>query len=183
MYTPLLQQHQYDFATNGMVENKVDGLVVLSPVGKRCFRRILHVNGYGGRYVWERIKQGVLPGHQLLGCIELVRMGYEVTLAEPLPDFYFHRNPIPHDLKLLKMLRSWLRPDDILFCGHNVLYWIPLLRRCGLLRCHIVSLLYAREPLNQSRGHTGVVCFNSCGRRAGEKACSPGKSYKPRVGS
>ena len=79
MYTTLLQQHQYDFATNGMVENKVDGLVVLSPVGKRCVRRILHVNGYGGRYVWERIKQGVLPGHQLLGCIELVRMGYRCT--------------------------------------------------------------------------------------------------------
>ena len=163
MYTTLLQQQQYEFATDGIVENTVDGVVVLSPAGKRCFRRILHVNCYGGHYVWNRIKQGLLPGHQLLGCIELVRMGYEVALAEPLPDFYFHRNPIPHDLKLLKMVRSWLRPDDILFCGHNVLYWIPLLRRCGLLRCHIVSLLYAREPLNQSRGHTGVVSLTPAG--------------------
>jgi hypothetical protein len=175
MHTTLLQQQQYDFATDGIVENKVDGLVVLSPAGKRCFRRILHVNGYGGRYVWKRIKQGVLPGHQLLGCIELARMGYEVALAEPLPDFYFHRKPIPHDLKLLKMVRSWLRPDDILFCGHNILYWIPLLKRCGLLRCHIVSLLYAREPLNQSRAHTGVVCLTPAGAEQAKKLAPQAK--------
>jgi len=175
MYTTLLQQHQPDFATDGIVENKVDGLVVLSPAGKRCFRRILHVNGYGGRYVWDRIKQGALPGHQLLGCIELARMGYEVALAEPLPDFYFHRKPIPHDLKLLKMVSSWLRPDDILFCGHNVLYWIPLLKACGLLRCHIVSLLYAREPLNQSRAHTGVVCLTPAAAEQAKKLAPQAK--------
>ena len=175
MQTALLQQHRYDSATDGIVENKVAGLVVLSPAGKRCFRRILHVNSYGGRYIWNRIKQGVLPGHQLLGCIELVRMGYEVALAEPLPDFYFHRNPIPHDLKLLKMVRSWLRPNDILFCGHNILYWIPLLKACGLLRCHVVSLLYAREPLNQSRSHTGVVCLTPAAAEQAEKLAPQAK--------
>jgi len=51
MYTTLLQQQQYEFATDGIVENTVDGVVVLSPAGKRCFRRILHVNCYGGHYV------------------------------------------------------------------------------------------------------------------------------------
>jgi glycosyltransferase involved in cell wall biosynthesis len=175
MYTTLLQQHRRDFVTDGIVENEVDGVVVLSPAGKRCFRRILHINSYGGRYVWNRIKQGVLPGHQLLGCIELARMGYEVALAEPLPDFYFHRKPIPHDLKLLKMVRSWLGPDDILFCGHNILYWIPLLKQCGLLRCHIVSLLYAREPLNQSRAHTGVVCLTPAGAEQAKKLAPQAK--------
>lgn len=175
MYTTLLQQHQCDFVTDGIVEKEVDGLVVLSPADKRCFRRILHVNSYGGRDVWNRIKQGVLPGHQLLGCIELARMGYEVALAEPLPDFYFHRKPIPHDLKLLKIVRSWLRPDDILFCGHNVLYWIPFLKQCGLLRCHIVSLLYAREPLNQSRSHTGVVCLTPAGAEQAKKLAPQAK--------
>ena len=139
------------------------------PRARRPLRRILHVNAYGGRYIWNRIKQGILPGHQLLGCVELVRMGYEVALAEPLPDFYFHRNPIPHDLKLLKMVRSWLQPDDIVFCGHNVLYWIPFLKRCGLVRCHIVSLLYAREPLNQSHAHTGVISLTPAGAEQARK--------------
>jgi glycosyltransferase involved in cell wall biosynthesis len=175
MQTTLLQQHQPEFATNGIVENDVDGLVVLSSAHKRCGRRILHVNSYGGRYIWNRVKEGALPGHQLLGCIELARMGYEVALAEPLPDFYFHRKPIPHDLKLLKTIRSWLRPDDILFCGHNVLYWIPLLKACGLLRCRVVSLLYAREPLNQSRAHTGVVCLTPAGAEQAKKLAPQAK--------
>ena len=175
METTLLEQRQPGLATNGIVESKVDGLVVLSPADKRCFRRILHVNSYGGDHIWNRIKQGALPGHQLLGCIELARMGYEVALADPLPDFYFHRNPIPHDLKLLKMIRSWLRPDDILFCGHNVLYWIPLLKACGLLRCHVVSLLYAREPLNQSRAHTGVVCLTPAAAEHAKKLAPQAK--------
>ena len=86
-------------------------------------------------------------------------MGYEVALAEPLPDFYLHRNPLPHDLKLLKIMRSWLGPDGIVYCGHNVLYWIPLLRMLGAHRCRIVSLLFAREPLDFSRAHRGIIAL------------------------
>ena len=175
MQTTLLQQHQRELATNGIVETNVNGLVVLSPADKHSFRRILHVNSYGGAYIWNRIKHGALPGHQLLGCIELARMGYEVALAEPLPDFYFHHKPIPHDLKMLKMIRSWLRPDDILFCGHNVLYWIPFLKACGLIRCHVVSLLYAREPLNHSRAHTGVVCLTPAAAQQAKKLAPQAK--------
>ena len=154
---------------DGIVEREEHGMIVLSPARERCFRRILHVNAYGGRYIWNRVKQGLLPGHQLLGCIELARMGYEIALAEPLPDFYWHRNPFPHDLKLLKMVRSWLQPDGIVFCGHNVLYWLPFLKRYGLVRCHVVSLLYAREPLNQSRAHTGIVGLTSAGAEQAKK--------------
>jgi hypothetical protein len=148
---------------DGIIEREEHGTIVISPAHGRSLRRILHVNFYGGRFIWDRIKQGVLPGHQLLGCIELARMGYEVALAEPLPEFYWHTNPIPHDLKLLKMARAWLRPDDILFCGHNYLYWLPLLKKYGLVRSHVVSLLYAREPLNQSGGHTGVIGLTPAG--------------------
>jgi glycosyltransferase involved in cell wall biosynthesis len=156
---------------DGIVEREEHGMIVLSPAQARPFRRILHVNSYGGHYIWNRVKEGILPGHQLLGCIELARMGYEVVLAEPIQDFYFHRNPFPHDLRLLGMVRSWLRPDDILFCGHNVLYWLPFLRRFGAVRCHIVSLLYAREPLNQSRAHTGVIGLTRAGaEQAGKLA-------------
>lgn len=161
--------HDRPAILDGIVEREEHGMIMLSPAQGKPVRRILHVNAYGGRFIWNRIKQGILPGHQLLGCVELVRMGYEVALAEPLPDFYFHRKPIPHDLKLLKMVRSWLRPDDIVFCGHNVLYWIPFLRRCGLVRRHIVSLLYAREPLNQSRAHTGVISLTPAGAEQAKK--------------
>ena len=144
-------------------------MIVLSPSGQRSARRVLHVNAYGGEYVWERIKSGLLPGHQLLGCLELVRMGYEVALAEPIPDFYLYRNPLPHDLALLKMIRSWLGADGILYCGHNVLYWIPLLRMLGALRCHVVSMLYAREPLHFSRAHTGIIGLTPAGAEQARK--------------
>ena len=142
---------------DGIVEREEEDTIILSPVHARPFRRVLHVNTYGGRYVWEKVKKGLLPGHQLLGCLELARMGYEVALAEPLPDFYLYRNPLPHDLRMLKAARDWLGSDGILYCGHNVLYWIPLLRMLGAVRCQIVSLLYAREPLHFARGHTGVI--------------------------
>ncbi|HUJ72770.1 MAG TPA: glycosyltransferase family 4 protein [Verrucomicrobiae bacterium] len=141
----------------GIVEREEDGLVVLSPAHGGTVRRILHVNGYGGKYVWEKIRQGFIPTHQLLGCLELVRMGYEVALAEPVPDFYYYRKPLPHDLRLLRMARTWLGPEDIIYCGHNVLHWIPLLKRLGAIRCRVVSLLYAREPLDGARAHTGII--------------------------
>src|SRR6267142_1512600 len=140
----------------GIVEREEEGMIVLSPAQGRPSRRVLHVNSYGGRDVWERIKQGLLPGHQLLGCLELVRKGYEIALAEPIPDFYFYRKPLPHDLRLLRMVRKWLGKDGIIFCGHNVLYWIPLLKKLGAIKSPLVSLLYAREPLDLASAHTGI---------------------------
>jgi hypothetical protein len=147
----------------GMVEREEHGLVVLSPEGGRPIRRVLHVNAYGGRDIWRRVREGTIPGHQLLGCLELVRKGYEVALAEPIPDFYWYRRPVPHDLRLLRWARSWLGREGILYCGHNVLYWLPLLRSLGALRCAVVSLLYAREPLNFARSHTGVIGLTPAG--------------------
>lgn len=175
MSTSALPIPQRATILDGIVKREEHGIIVLSPAQGKPVRRILHVNAYGGRYIWNRVKQGLLPGHQLLGCIELARMGYEVALAEPLPDFYWHRNPLPHDLRLLGMVRSWLRPDDILFCGHNVLYWLPFLRRFGAVRCHIVSLLFAREPLNQSRAHTGVIGLTRAGAAQARKLAPQAK--------
>ena len=136
----------------------MDGLVVLSS-GGRCLRRVLFVNSYGGASVWEQIKKGLLPPHHLWGCLELARMGYEVALAEPLPHFYLHRNPFPHDLKLLKIVREWLGGDGIIYCGHTLLYWIPLLKLLGGVRRRVVSLTYARESLDFSRAHTGIIAL------------------------
>jgi glycosyltransferase involved in cell wall biosynthesis len=159
----------WESLSNDVTEREENGMIVLSPATGKVVRRVLHVNGYGGRYVWDKIKTGLLPGHQLLGCLELVRMGYEVALAAPLPDFYLYRRPIPHDLRLLKMVRSWLGRDGIVYCGHNVLYWIPLLKALGAARCRVVSLLYAREPLSFSRAHDGILSLTPAGAEHARK--------------
>jgi hypothetical protein len=150
-------------ACEGIVEREEQGMLVLSPAKGGITRRVVHVNAYGGRAVWDKVKKGILPGHQFLGCLELVRMGYEVALADAVPDFYWNRKALPHDLKLLEIVRSWLGRDGILYCGHNVLYWIPLLRKLGVVRCSIVSLLYAREPLNFSDVHAGILSLTPAG--------------------
>jgi glycosyltransferase involved in cell wall biosynthesis len=145
---------------DGMVESLQDGLIVFSPVGRAPRRRVLYTNSYGGRVIWDRVTSGNLPAHHLWGCLELVRMGYEVALAEPLTDFYYHRNPLPHDLRLLKAARSWLGKDGIVYCGHNVLHWLPFLHGLGLLKCRIVSLIFGREPLDLARSHSGIIALN-----------------------
>jgi glycosyltransferase involved in cell wall biosynthesis len=88
-----------------------------------------------------------------------VRMGYEVALAEPLQHFYLYRNPLPHDLKLLKRILSWLGKEGILFSGHTLLYWVPILKRLGVVKGPVVSLVYAREELDFARSHTGILAL------------------------
>jgi hypothetical protein len=159
---------------DGILESNEQGVIVLSPTGKRPFRRVIYVDSYGGASMWEKIKRGDMPPHHLRGCLELTRMGYEVALAEPLPDFpdiYLPRSPFPHDFKLLKMVRHWLGPGGIVFCGHNVLFWLLLLRKFGLVRCHIVSNLWAREPLNLATAHSGILGLTRAGaEQAGKLA-------------
>src|SRR5262245_24502160 len=145
----------------GIVERREAGLIVLTPARGRPYRRVVYVNAYGGAAVVDRIKRGLLASHHLWGCLQLARRGYEVAIAEPLPDFYLYRNPIPHDLKLFRLIRSWLGRDGIVYCCHSVLYWLPLLKFLGGVRCRVVSLLFAREPLEFARAHSGVIALNA----------------------
>jgi hypothetical protein len=55
------------------------------------------------------------------------------------------------------MARDWLGPNDILFCGHTLLYWLPFLKAVRLLNRRIVSLTYAREHLDFARVHSGII--------------------------
>src|SRR5687768_3748745 len=71
----------------GITEHLERGLIVLTRADGFVRRRILYVNNYGGRAVWERIKMGLVATHHIWGCLELVRLGYQVALAEPVPDF------------------------------------------------------------------------------------------------
>ena len=152
-------------ALDGINESKEQGLVVLAPRLGHPRRRMIYLDNYGGASMWEKIKKGDMPPHHLRGCLELARMGYEIALAEPLDNFYYtyRRSPFPHDLKLLKLVRHWLGPDGIVFCGHNVLYWLLFLRKLGLIRCHIVSNLWAREPLNFATAHSGIIGLTRAG--------------------
>lgn len=140
-----------------IIEREECGCLVLSARSGRRIRRILHVNAYGSRVVWEKIKKGIIPSHQLIGCLELVGMGYEVALAEPLAHFNPRRRPFPHDLRLLKLAKEWLGPDDIIYAGHTLLYWLPMLKALGCLSRPIVSMTYAREELDFCKAHTGIV--------------------------
>ncbi|HVM49406.1 MAG TPA: glycosyltransferase [Candidatus Acidoferrum sp.] len=162
----------------GLVERDEFGMVVLSPARGRPSRRMLYLDSYGGRAMWQKIKRGEMPPHHLRGCLELARQGYEVALAEPLPDFYFNRRALPHDLRLLKLVRRWLGNDGIVFCGHNVLYWLLLLKKLGLIRCRIVSNLWAREPLNLARYHSGIVGLTRAGAEQARKL-APGVKVAP----
>jgi hypothetical protein len=155
-------EHQAAFQArllSGISERVEHGVVVLSPQNRPARRRVVFVNSYGGASGWQRIKAGTLAPHHLWGCIELVRLGYEVALAEPLKHFYLYRRPLPHDLGLLPLVRDWLGRDGILFCGHTLLYWLPILRRIGVLQCKVVSLTYAREELDFSGFHDGIVAL------------------------
>ena len=146
--------------TNGIIESREHGLVVLSPVSGTPLRRVLFVNSYGGLSIWERIRDGMFPSHHLWGCVELARMGYQVALAEPVRHFDYRR-PLPHDFKLLQMAKEWLGPEDILYCGHTLLFWLPLLKRIGMLKRKIVSLTYAREDLDFASAHSGVIALTA----------------------
>ncbi|MFL6415938.1 MAG: glycosyltransferase [Bryobacteraceae bacterium] len=147
---------EMELNTNDVSEREVAGLPVLSSKKVPAQRRLLFVNCYGGRTAWNLIKARVYPTHHLWGCVELVHLGYEVALASPLPDFDRAR-PLPHDLALLRVARSWLGRDGILYCGHNNFFWLPFLRALGVDCGRMVSLLYAREPLAFAKGYAGVI--------------------------
>jgi len=147
--------------TAGIVEREEEGTLILASGNGAPSRRLIFVNSYGGKAAWEKIKEGLLPANHLWGCIELARLGYEVAIAEPLRHFYLYRRPFPHDLKLLRLARHWLRPGDIIYCGHTLLYWLPLLKALGALNRRLVSLTYAREELDFSWTHSGIIALTT----------------------
>jgi glycosyltransferase involved in cell wall biosynthesis len=140
-------------------ENREYGLVVLRARDKRPGRRVLYVNSYGGASLWAKVASGAMPPQHLWGCLELVRMGYEVGLTEPLTHFNLRRRPLPHDLVYVRAVRDWLGADGIIYSAHTLLYWLPLLRRVGRIKAPIVSLTYAREELDWARLHSGIIAM------------------------
>lgn len=169
-----IQNHFASQVGEALVESRIEGQVRLSTPKASSLGKVVYVNTYGGAGMWQLIKNGTYPPHHAWGCMELARMGYEVVLAEPLPDFN-PRRPFPHDLKFWKLIRNWLGPDDILYCGHNVLHWIPLLKKLGVIKCKVVSLLFAREPLAFAKAHDGIIGLNPVAAHHGREMAPSAK--------
>lgn len=146
-------------AFSHLIESRQAGLLTLSAGATSSRRRVLYLNSYGGHGVWESVRAGELPSQHLWGCLELAQKGYEVAIAEPLRHFNFRRRPLPHDLVLLRAIREWLGRDGIIYCGHTLLYWLPLLKTLGILRNPVVSLTYGREELDFAKAHTGIIAM------------------------
>jgi glycosyltransferase involved in cell wall biosynthesis len=158
METTLIDEPVYAPA-RGVLEREEGGMVILSPAEGKPRRRILYINSHGGPEYWNRLKEGNDGPHLLWGMMDLVRMGYEVAITEPLNHFGGYRKAFPHDLPMLKTARHWLGREDLIFCGHTLLYWLPFFKRLGLLKRRLVSLTYAREELDFAKTHDGIAAL------------------------
>lgn len=133
-----------------------NNLLILSSSKKKPLRRILYVNSYGMAKAWRLWKEGVYPGNHLWGCIELAMMGYEVLIPEPASGkgvFKRLKNDWTPALIALHSLKS----DDIVYCGHNILLWTPFLKALKAIKCKVVGLLFAREPLLFGSLYDGII--------------------------
>lgn len=139
-------------------ESVEDGMLVLRGRGNggRSTRRVLFVSDYGLAHAWRLWKDGVHPGNHLWGCIELAIMGYEVVLPEVATGHGLRKRLKNDWFPTLGAVRS-LNKDDIVYCGHNVLLWTPLLKALSLVKCRIVGLTYAREPLPLGGRYDAII--------------------------
>jgi glycosyltransferase involved in cell wall biosynthesis len=138
-------------------------------------RRVLYLNSYGMATVWPIIESGVYPAQHLWGCIELVRMGYEVAMPDEVRQAGRGFNYRRQDRKHAWFAKRWLGKDGVLYSGHTILFWTPLLAQLGLLRCPIVTMLYARgENLRFAGGYRGVLALTPA-------AAAKAKSIAPRA--
>jgi hypothetical protein len=136
------------------------GMTILRSTGRKPFRRVFYLNSYGMANAWRQYRDGTHPGQHLWGCLELLRMGYEVAMPDERnqsgPFFNYRRQ----DLKYVEFARGWLGRDGIVYSGHTILFWTPLLSRLRIIRCPVVSMLYARgENLRFAGGYKGVLAL------------------------
>jgi len=99
-------------------------------------------------HIWNGLSRS-FARHQLLGCIELARMGYEVALANLCLTFTGTKSGF----------RTTCAPQHGPVVAATRRYSVLRTQRAQQLHsfegskpsvCHIVSLLFAREPLNQA---------------------------------
>lgn len=139
----------------GVRAEVADGLTILrGPTSNG--RKIVYVNSYGMALAWRLYRDGVYPRHHLWGCVELAARGYEVRLPEP-PRVKGWRRRFRYDWRAAREAVGDLGRDDVVYCGHNVLAWVPLAKALRLTRAKIVGQLYAKEPLPLAGVYDGVI--------------------------
>ncbi|MBL9188086.1 MAG: glycosyltransferase family 4 protein [Opitutaceae bacterium] len=158
--------------TDGIVAEQQAGMTILRSVHVKPHRRLFYLNSYGMAQAWRTLGEPN-PGQHLWGCIELARLGYEVAMPEePVRGRFF--NYRRQDFKHLRFIREWLGRDGILYSAHTVVFWAPLLAAAGLLRCPVVTLLYAAgENLRFTRGYAGVIAMTPAAERRA-RSLAPG---------
>ena len=152
--------HNIALVNEGIIARRYAGMTILSLGDAKPRRRLLYLNSYGMASAWRLINDGPYPGQHLWGCLELVRLGYEIAMPEvPRQDTRFF-NYRRQDMRLLAFAKEWLGRDGIVYSGHTILFWIPLLVRLSLLRCPVVSMIYARgETLCFAKGYRGLIAL------------------------
>lgn len=147
-----------------------DGICVLRNAQGSSRRRILYVSNYGMAQAWRLWESGVYPGHHLWGCLELAEMGYEVLLPEPASGRGLGKR-LRNDWLPSLIASRRLRADDIVYCSHNILLWTTLLKAVRAIRCKIVGLLFAREPLFLARLYDGVIAHTPVAAKHATAIC------------
>src|SRR5262245_57426260 len=91
-----------------IAEEHYRGLTILRSAKVKSLRRVCYLNSYGMATAWRQFRDGSHPGQHLWGCLELVRMGYEIAMpdepAQSGPLFNYRRQ----DLKHIRFAKSWL---------------------------------------------------------------------------
>lgn len=153
--------------TASIVAEQVEGMTIIRSATQKPRRRIFYLNSYGMAQGWRTLNEPN-PSQHLWGCVELARMGYEIAMPEePKRGRFF--NYRRQDLKHLGFIRDWLGKDGIVYSAHTILFWAPLLANLGLLRCPVVTLLYAAgENLRFTRGYAGVIAMTPAAQRRAE---------------
>lgn len=161
---------------DGIVERQYRGMTILSLEGVKPRRRVFYLNSYGMAKAWRLIKAGEYPGQHLWGCLELVRMGYEVAMPEEADTKARFFNYRRQDLKHLAFIRSWLGRDGIVYSAHTVVFWSPLLVCLKLLGCKVVTLFYAGdENLRFAKGYSGIIAMTPAAKTRAEQVAPHAK--------
>jgi glycosyltransferase involved in cell wall biosynthesis len=133
-----------------------DALIVERP-GASNGRTVLFVGFASRPRTLEGWLKGRFGGHHLWGAIELARAGYRIVMPDVEPRSSKLAMHLLSDRGAVLRWARRLGPDDIVYCNHNVMWWVPIMRRLGRVRAKLVALLYAAEPLPLAGAYRGII--------------------------
>lgn len=164
------QYRKIPSALETLEASEEEGILVLRRVNHSPRRRILYVNSYGMAKAWRLWKEGTYPGNHLWGCLELARKGYEILLPESIDGKGLSKR-FRTDWHPAWIASHRLQKEDIIYCAHNVLLWTPIFKVLRALKCKMVGMLFAREPLLLANQYDGVIAHTPVAARHAASIC------------